>query len=449
MDKKSKRIRYIKFGTVAVLYILWVIWMENYWLLLGLPILFDIYVSKKVHWAFWKPRKKVSKQKKVILEWTDALIFAVVVSTFIKIFIFELYAIPTPSLEKTLLVGDRLVVSKTSYGPRLPNTPVYLPFVHNTLPLTKSTNSYIEAILMPYKRLAGLSEIENYDLVVFNFPAGDTILVGHENPDYYTWIRQLGKDVIESNYEIKSRPVDRRENYVKRCVAIAGDTMTIIDGQIFINGEKEPAFKGIQYDYVITTNGSSINPKVLERMDIAKDDITIVRSDTYVMPLTKEKYEKMKSMPVIKSVQRLNKLQPADSSNVFPFNPNYNWTKDNFGPLWIPERGTTVKLTMKTLPLYERVISAYEENTLEVKDSVIYINGEKADSYTFKMNYYYMIGDNRDNSLDARMWGFVPEDHIVGKPVMVFFSLDKDKSFPRSIRWDRIFKIIRKKDMLE
>ncbi len=433
--------KYVKFSLVTIPYLLLVIWLNNYWWLLGVPILVDIYITKKVNWSFYK--KKTGTKKDKLYEWIDAIIFALVASSLIKIFIFQLYAIPTPSLEKTLLVGDRLFVSKISYGPQMPNTPLALPLVHNKMPFAPETNSFVDWLSQPYKRLAGLNEIENNDIVVFNFPVGDTIVVGRENPDYYTWIRMYGREEIWKEFQVKSLPVDKRENFVKRCIAIPGDELKIVDGVVFINGKQNTEIEGLQFNYFVKTNGSIINPKAFENLEIAKDDISFdAASSSYFLPLTNEVAEKLKSMPILESIVRKQTKAGKYEENIFPHSPAYSWNDDNFGPLVIPEKGETVKLTLKNLPIYERVITAYERNKLEVKNGKIWINDIESTEYTFQMDYYWMMGDNRHNSADSRVWGFVPEDHIVGKPVMVFYSLDKDKGFFASIRWDRIFKII-------
>ncbi len=460
--KSILRNKWFKFSIALIICLLMIVWVGNYWLLLGLPILFDVYISKKVHWAFWK-KKGVAKQSATV-EWVDAIIFAVVAATIIRMFFIEAYTIPTSSMEKSLLVGDYLFVSKVAYGPKIPNTPLSFPFAHHTMPTTTKTKSYLEWINWPYKRLAGITEIKRNDVVVFNFPAGDTIIVGQENPDYYSRIRQIvnsikGSDMkkgrqvqadsyykkiarkhLADNNEISSRPVDKRENYIKRCVAMPGDTILSIDGQLFINGKKQIKIENLQYRYQVNTNGSLINPRKLDEMHVTKSEIG-QNGSTYSMPLSQEKAEQLGKLSNVSSIVKMtyNVGVPED---VFPFSDHYTWNRDNFGPLVIPQKGQTVKLNLESLPLYERAINAYEENSLSVKDSTIFINGKAADSYTFKMDYYWMMGDNRHMSADSRYWGYVPEDHVVGKASFIWLSLDKDKSAFSKIRWDRIFKWI-------
>jgi signal peptidase I len=460
--KSILRNKWFKFSIALIICLLMIVWVGNYWLLLGLPILFDVYISKKVHWAFWK-KKGVAKQSATV-EWIDAIIFAVVAATIIRMFFIEAYTIPTSSMEKSLLVGDYLFVSKVAYGPKIPNTPLSFPFAHHTMPTTTKTKSYLEWINWPYKRLAGITEIKRNDVVVFNFPAGDTIIVGQENPDYYSRIRQIvnsikGSDMkkgrqvqadsyykkiarkhLADNNEISSRPVDKRENYIKRCVAMPGDTILSIDGQLFINGKKQIKIENLQYRYQVNTNGSLINPRKLDEMHVTKSEIG-QNGSTYSMPLSQEKAEQLGKLSNVSSIVKMtyNVGVPED---VFPFSDHYTWNRDNFGPLVIPQKGQSVKLNLETLPLYERAINAYEENSLSVKDSTIFINGKAADSYTFKMDYYWMMGDNRHMSADSRYWGYVPEDHVVGKASFIWLSLDKDKSAFSKIRWDRIFKWI-------
>jgi signal peptidase I len=456
------RNKWFKFSIALIICLLMIIWIGNYWLIFGLIILFDVYISKKVHWAFWKKRG-VTKQS-VTVEWVDAIIFAIVAATLIRMFFIEAYTIPTSSMEKSLLVGDYLFVSKVAYGPKIPNTPLSFPFAHHTMPLTKSTKSYLEWVQWPYKRLAGITEIKRNDVVVFNFPAGDTIVVGAENPDYYSQLRsyttlfkeadmkkgrklqsdqaykKMGRKYLSSQNTIATRPVDKRENYIKRCVGMPGDTLLSIDGQLYINGNKQDLIEEMQYIYEVRTNGTPINPRKLEDLNIAKADRNR-NGSVYNLPLSSKKVEELKKLSNIVSIIRRNssKGYPED---VFPFSSHYNWNRDNFGPLVIPKKGQTVSINLETLPLYERAINAYEGNDLKVQDSTIYINGEIATDFTFKMDYYWMMGDNRHMSADARYWGYVPEDHIVGKASFIWLSLDKDKSSFSKIRWNRVFKWI-------
>lgn len=456
------RNKWFKFGIVIVIYLLWVYWVGSWWLLLLVPVIFDIYITKKVHWAFWK-KKGVKKQTKVV-EWTDALIFAVVAATLIRMFFFEAYTIPTSSMEKSMLVGDYLFVSKVAYGPKLPNTPLAMPFTHHTMPFTQKTKAYSEAIQWPYKRIAGTTTIKRNDIVVFNFPAGDTVVVGLDNPDYYSQIRSNARGYRQSEasrgieisqeeaekkirglmwgrFDIVSRPVDKRENYIKRGVGMPGDVLELKEGQLYVNGVLTDNPKNLQYDYVVRTNGTPLNKMKLQELDIAYDDMGMASASEYYFPLTQEMVEKLQKFPNVVSVTRY--LATGTDPDIFPFSPeDYPWNVDNFGPLYVPKKGDKVELNKKTLPLYRRIIEAYEGNRLEVRDSVIYINGQQADSYTFNMDYYWMMGDNRHRSADSRYWGFVPEDHIVGKAYFIWLSLDKDKSFLSKIRWNRMFRFI-------
>ena len=468
--KKLFANKWVKFGVVAFIYLLFVIWLQNWWLLLGLVIIYDMYISKKVHWAFWK-KKDAEKQTKTV-EWIDALIFAVIAATVIRLFFIEAFTIPTSSMEKSLLVGDYLFVSKLSYGPRMPNTPIAVPFAHNTMPFTSDTKSYAEWLQWPYRRLAGLGRVERNDVVVFNFPEGDTVCLNQQALSYYRLLRDCGREAIEKDLvydkngqairgyfgKVQSRPVDRRENYIKRCVAISGDSIQVIDGQVYVNGKPQEDVGDRQYKYLVVTDGTSFNPTRLEELGISDEDRKASRSiepeyldfveglkdvdvnSLFVFPLVEETAEKLRAMPFVKSVTRIVRPKGYRESFIFPHDPKYNWNEDNFGPLYLPKQGDVIKLTLDNLPLYRRCIEVYEGNSLEVKDDQIYINNQPADSYTFRMDYFFMMGDSRHNSADSRFWGFVPEDHVVGKALFIWFSTDKDKSFPASIRWSRIFK---------
>ncbi|MBU8893124.1 MAG: signal peptidase I [Bacteroidales bacterium] len=465
--KELLKNKYFKFAIAAIAYLLWVIWIKNFWFLFGLFVIIDMHLSHIVNWTFWKKRGE-SKAKNAVVEWLDALIFAVIAATLIRMFLIEAYTIPTSSMEKTLLVGDYLFVSKVSYGPKLPNTPLSFPFAHHTLPLTKYKKSYVEWIKKPYKRIAGFSDIKRDDIVVFNFPAGDTVVLEMQEQDYYSIMRQYADELkrrdiqlgnaiktfdtykstarkyLWDQFNVTVRPVDKRENYIKRCVAIPGDSIKIEHSQVFINGNKQEYFSDMQYDYFVKTNGKQINSKHLERMNIAVDDRRFISSNSmYELPLTNENVVNLKNMQAVSSVSKYENtnINMANIS-IFPFNADYPWTEDNFGPLYIPEKGVTIDLTKENLPLYQRIIETYEGNELNVDGNGIYINGELAKTYTFKMDYYFMMGDNRHNSADSRYWGFVPEDHVVGKAVFIWLSLDKDQQFLNKIRWKRMFSLI-------
>jgi len=439
--------KWFKFAVVGLLYLLWVIWLDNYWWLIGLAVIFDIYITKKVHWAFWKKKNPPEGKQTKFVEWADAIIFAVIAATFIRMFFIEAYTIPTSSMEKSMLVGDYLFVSKLAYGPNLPNTPLSFPFVHHTLPFSKTKKSYLEWIKMPYKRIAGLGKVKNNDVVVFNFPEGDTVALNVQNESYYQLVRTYGRDRVRNDKrdfgEIVSRPVDKCENYIKRCVGIPGDVLEYKEGQLYVNGKEQKHFPGVQYDYRITTNGIPINRMALDKMHISEEDRHTYPDSQYLYPLTDENAQKVKKMSNVTSVTKNLTSPGGRDPNIFPFSEQYLWNVDNFGPITVPEKGTTIDLTIDNIPLYRRIIGVYEGNHLEVKDSTIYINGTIATRYTFKMNYYWMMGDNRHNSADSRYWGFVPEDHVVGKAVFIWLSLDKDQPIWNKIRWNRLFTKVR------
>lgn len=467
--------KWIKLAIASLIFVLWVAWIGNYWILLGYPILFDNYITKKIPWGFWKKRKD-GKKPSAIVEWTDAILFALVAVYMINIFLFQNYKIPTSSLEKSLLVGDHLFVSKASYGPRMPNTPIAFPLVQNTFSSKINIKSYLDWPHWDYKRLKGITNIKNNDIVVFNFPAGDTVPFKSNNPDFYNqallyglqeasrnhdlmpkkpfssewqrnnYFKAIGRKLITNNPEsfgdIIYRPVDRRDNYVKRCIALPGDILEIKNNQVYINDKAVKNPEGLQHNYIIKTDGTALNDRFYDRMDVSKADRNGRRGNDYFVPLTMDKVEQVRKMPFVKSITIDEELPNNSGLQVFPYSRDYNWSRDNFGPLKMPQKGEKIDITVKNLPIYERIITAYESNTLKVKDGIIYINDKATTNYTFKMDYYFMLGDNRHNSLDSRSWGFVPEDHIVGKPILIWLSLDPDKTFPANIRWKRFFKLV-------
>jgi signal peptidase I len=451
--------KYFKCAVAAIIYILVVIWIGNYWLMLGLVIVYDLYVSEKVNWTFWKKRHQ---KNSALVEWIDALIFAVIAVTLINIFLFQNYRIPTGSMEKSLLIGDHLFVSKIAYGPRMPNTPIAFPFTQNTMPVTKG-KSWSDLVHWPYKRLSGLGKVKNGDPVVFNFPDGDTVVLEEQATSYYEIVRRTAREMagreafagtkqnswenylssarreIRQRFNIVYRPVDRRDNYVKRCIGIPGDTILIEDGVVYVNGKKFPEIKTQQTTYAVQTNGITINPKAFERLNISRSDYQYYIGSSYILPLTKENAEKIKTFSNVTDVQPVISRKGEFAPYIFPYKSSLRWNEDNFGPLWIPYKGATVNIDTSNIMFYERIIDVYENNDLKIDGADIYINGQKATSYTFKMDYYWMMGDNRHNSADSRYWGFVPEDHIVGKPKFIWLSIDREGKGLRKIRWRRFF----------
>lgn len=466
--------RWIKGVFYTLIFILCVVWIGNYWLLLGTPIVFDMCITCIIPWDFWK-RRKDGKKPSALVEWIDAIVFALIAVYFINLFLFQNYKIPTSSLEKSLLVGDHLYVSKVSYGPRMPNTPIFFPLAQNTLPIL-NCKSYLDWPMWDYKRLKGLGSVERNDIVVFNFPAGDTVCLAMTNPDYYSiilgeglnyvmqnrdvlkgrsfetswernaFLREYGRKRVQNSpvlSDIVWRPVDKRDCYVKRCIALPGDTLEIRHNAIYINGKLSPDAPDVQHVYKVQTNGVLLNDKFFESLGISNDDRASAGiGPMYYLPLTAEKAEKVKTMPVITSIEIEDDAPDSTGLNLFPFSQDYPWSRDNYGPLWMPKAGTTVSLDYKNAVLYERIITAYEGHSLDVRGKEVYVDGQLTTEYTFAQDYYFMLGDNRHKSADSRYWGFVPEDHIVGKPILVWLSLDPDKSLFNSIRWDRFFKMI-------
>ncbi|MBC8601801.1 signal peptidase I [Parabacteroides acidifaciens] len=460
MKKFSKK-QWIKFSIAAILYLLFTLWMQNAWLLLGLIVLVDIFLTQYIPWGAWKRTK--NPQVRNVLEWVDDILFALVAVYFINIFIFQNYQIPSSSLEKSLLVGDYLFVSKLSYGPRVPNTPIAFPLVQNTLPFF-NCKSYLDWPEWDYKRVKGFGHVKRNDIVVFNFPAGDTIAMKVQNPDYYSLVKDYGREAIlldKATFgDVIYRPVDKRENYVKRCIGMPGDTLEVRNNQVYIDGVAAKNPEKMQLKYLLETNGSMLSEEQFRLLDISKADRAMIDGNNntslmaflgikpnengqynpvYHIPLTKKALETAKKLPIVKSV--FVEPDTFGGDTYYPVGYETGWSRDNYGPIWIPKKGATIPLTERNLALYKRCIVNYEHNNLEVKDGKVYINGKPETSYTFKYDYYWMMGDNRHNSADSRSWGFVPEDHIVGKPIMIWLSLDKDRSlFDGGIRWNRMFR---------
>lgn len=385
--------------------------------------------------------KKVKKS--FAREWADAIIFAVIAAYVIRAFVIEPYQIPTGSMEGTLLAGDFLFVSKFHYGARIPMTPIAFPFAHHTMPIIK-TKAYVEWIKWKYLRLPGFQQIKRNDKVVFNFPAGDTVALEMQERTYYDLVREEGWENVQNKYHVTARPVDKRENYIKRCVAIPGDVLSVVNGEVFIDGKEGYKPHKRQFLYEVEIN-SPFGQKSLESIDIRNRNSAGFMEGKYMLFLSPWQVDKLKSFPNVTQVKRYDfGGKPGDA---FPFSPQFApWTKDNYGPLKVPNKGLTIKMDSANYVLYERCIRIYEGNKLESKIDGFYINDKKATEYTFKMNYYMMMGDNRDNSADGRFWGLVPEDHIVGKPLFVFLSIEqpgpiKVSLFDR-IRFKRFFKPI-------
>ena len=472
MEKKKKlnmKVQWAKFICVLVLYLLFLYWVGSWWGLIVVPFIYDVYITKKIKWQWWKESEGPVKW---VMSWVDALVFALVAVYFINLFFFQNYVIPSSSLEKSLLTGDYLFVSKVSYGPRIPETPLTMPLTQHTMPLFEC-KSYIEWPHWDYRRVKGLGKVELNDIVVFNFPAGDTICsapqyqaydyyqmcyqIGYQlypqrpNPDsltqeqlplYFNTIYQAGKQAIEQNSQeygvIDTRPADRRENYVKRCVGLPGQTLQIKDHIVYLDGKANKEPDNVQYTYHVKLK-QRFDDDLMKELGITMEDLTSLNTQGY-MPLTNHAVNELKKRTDI--VESITLNRDSSELDIYPLNGNMHWTRDNYGPIWIPKKGESIDLTLKNLPIYERPIRTYEGNKLEVKDGKIFINDKEATKYTFKMDYYWMQGDNRHNSLDSRYWGFVPEDHIVGKPIFIWWSSDPDRHGFSGIRWNRLFRFV-------
>ena len=441
MDKIKEffKNRWTKFTIASIVYILlFVVWPGNLWLLLGLPLIYDYFISRLIY-RYIGTKNDELRQKyplyNTIYGWIDAIVWATVVAHLVHLFIFQLYVVPTSSMEKTILIGDYLYVSKLSYGPQVPNTPVAMPFVFNSMPFSNGTKkSYSECIKWDYHRLRGCAKVERDDVVVFNFPAGDTVVLERPAESYYDILRtdfNGDRKRLHDTYTVVSHPVDKRENYIKRCVAIPGDTLQIIDTELFVNSKPQSPCEERQHIYFVKST-SPLSDYAFKNLDITEYNGSV---PYYYVATTEKGAEQLRRYKSVESVERYNNTEA--SLDNFPHHQNYAWTQDNFGPLCVPQKGSTIELTTVNLPLYERIIEQYEGHNLRVEGDKIFIDDEEVTTYTFDMDYYFMMGDNRHNSADSRFWGFVPEDHIVGKALFIIFSKGED-----GIRWNRLFKKI-------
>ena len=480
--KNAPRKQWIKFALMFSVCLFFTFWSGYYAFLIVIPFFFDSYITQYIPWSFW--RKSENKLFKSTMSWVDAIVSSLVAVYFVHTFFFQNYQIPTSSLEKSLLVGDFLCVSKYSYGSRSPMTPFSLPLVQHTRPIGGS-KSFLDNPQVDYKRFPGGGEVQRGDIVVFNFPAGDTVATNAEAQDYYSLCHENpnGRAGVWSNTgmdygKIVYRPVDRRENYVKRCIGLPGETLEIKDDVVYIDGKALKQPENAQWMYYVQTDGTQISPKVFAEMGISKEDYQGSSSSiaswgldsvqltsmgfspknnfgtSFLVPLTAKMIQELKAkqfvLSIIKQKEYSRVLAERPDGSVFkypyyyPITYDTGWLRHEYGPLWIPKRGSTITFdgnVQYKVATYERCIKNYEGNEFAYRDGKVYINGKQTDSYTFKYDYFFMMGDNRHKSADSRSWGFVPEDHIVGKPLFVWFSLNKDKEgFFSQIRWDRIFK---------
>lgn len=416
----GKSFKVVMFILFTILWSLFVYLIDGEWLYFFPLIVGDVLFWETINWQFWKKKeKKKKKEKSEIKSWFNAILFAVVAATILRTFLIEAYTIPTSSMEKSLLIGDFLFVSKVSYGPRVPMTPIAFPLVHHTLPFTKKTPAYLKWIQLNYYRMKGLRDVERNDCVVFNYPADDAL-----HPE---------------------RPIDKKENYIKRCVGIPGDVIEIKNTDLYVNGEPQTISEKMrnQFRYFVKTDGTLFSERTLNKYNIYEGQI-LSRNGDYELILNDESLAAIKRFTYVKKVEKIviDKGVKVNSPELIFPEDNFNWNLDNFGPLKIPQAGSQVDISADNVELYRRIIETYENNKLEIVDGEIYINDKLASTYTFKMDYYWMMGDNRHNSLDSRYWGFVPEDHVVGKALFIWMSWDKNKNGINKIRWNRLFNAI-------
>ena len=439
--QQVKRDGWIRAGIWCSLYIAFVAWVawddaKSWGWIILLPIILDAFTTRYINWGFWKKYKDTNPALFKLCSWIDAIVFALVAVYFINLYLFQNYQIPSSSLEKSLRVGDFLFVSKMSYGARVPNTPLSMPLMQHSWPAwLGGGKSYCTNPQWPYKRLRGWDTPKKGDIVVFNFPTGDTVCLKMQNPDYYTLCHYYGKQVVEQRKDvfgdISVRPVDRRENYVKRCVGEPGDSLQVIESRVFTKaaaGEwtEEPEREGVQLNYIIETDGHLLSKSYLDKIGVSEDDRMTIEPGVYHFPLTQKMLSEMSKN---EHIVRISVESERAGGDMYPLGAT-TWTRDNYGPIYIPRKGDRLLITEANYPIYRRIAEAYEHQAMRI-----------GEVYEFQMDYYWMMGDNRHNSADSRYWGFVPEDHIVGRPVFIWLSVEKDRPWGKGhIRWNRIGK---------
>lgn len=465
-ESTRHRLRRYLWGILLMILILVLALWASLWWLLALPLAFDYYFLRLIPWGWG--RNSSNPIVRFLATWVGDFIFIVVLVSVLQTFLFQNFGIPSSSLEKTMLVGDYLVVEKLSYGPRMPMTPVAMPLVHESF---LGMKAYLDKPSCPYRRLKGLRQIERNDLVVFNFPAGDTVALSVSIPDYYTLCAQYGREAVHRDRatfgEIIYRPVDKRAHYIKRCVGLPGERIEIRDNQVLIDGKTIGNPSKMQLNYLLQTDGRTLSKEVLDALKINYRDVneismqihsqkeaealelelgltpidsTLSMGRIYELPLTQAMREQLTREPYVRNIVV---ERSRDRGVCYPLSKDFAWTGDNYGPLLIPKAGLTIELNEHNLALYRRCIEAYEGHRLETTpEGRVLVDGVEQRSYTFAMDYYFMLGDNRHNSADSRYWGFVPEDHIVGRPLFIFFSRNDEQGFLSGIRWGRMFRAV-------
>lgn len=484
--QRSLKQRGINCAIAIVLWLAFLIWIRSWLGLIVVPFIFDAYITKKIPWTWWKKSK--NKRFRTLMSWVDAIVFALVAVYFVNLYIFQNFVIPSSSLEKSLLTGDYLFVSKMSYGPRKPITPLHMPLTSHTIPLL-NCKSYLDHPHWDYERVPGLSRIKQGDIVVFNYPSGDTVVSNYQAQDYYGLCYDIGKELMAQQQGISledliktekdlpigeqiqlsaqeysmaqmymelnpdqlgrkiARPVDMREHYVKRCVGLPGQTLQIRKGVVYTNGKRMFQPREVQYSYNVVLK-QPLPDDLCHEYGISVEDRSEILNQNNPdgsvelrMPLTSRAKKMLEGRKDL--VKSIRKCDEVESYRLYPHVYYTGWTANDYGPVLIPKRGTRIQLTPKNLALYDRCIRVYEGNKVEQRGNKVFINGKQTDTYTFLMDYYWMMGDNRDNSADSRFWGFVPEDHIVGKPIFIWLSLDPDRGWLNGkIRWSRLFRSV-------
>ncbi len=429
--------RWFWFVSLVILTGLLALTLSQPLILVAIFILFDMLISRKVNWFFWIPERI-----KKIPGWINLLVWVLFTVTLLRFLVVDSITVLSPGMRPAMQTGDNILISKIHFGPRLPITPLNFPLTHHYLPLSRCKPSYIRSVTLPYQRLSGFTDLKRGDLVAYNFPEGDSSICGAELISYYALSRKKENegDSISKTF-LRYRPLDRREPEVSRCIGLPGDTVSILLSKVKNQSYRDPLKARISFDYLIEVNNRQLPEKLLKRLDLAQSEIQIFPGLGYLIPLRPDQLIEFRQRPEVKAMSTFQIDPDKGDFNIFPHLSTFPWNRDNFGPVIVPGKGDIIKLSLVNLSFYRRIIEVYEKNNLKVEGDQILINNEVTTSYVFKQNYYFVLGDNRHHSRDSRHWGFLPEDHIIGKPILIWFSAMKAPDQSLKIKWNRIFTI--------